>query len=46
MELSIQERLKDLHVERGLTLEQFAEQTRSSGSLSPPILTRTSFAAM
>ena len=27
MELSIQERLKDLRVERGLTLEQLAEQT-------------------
>ena len=26
MELSIQERLKNLPVERGLTLEQFAEQ--------------------
>ncbi len=26
MELSIQERLKDLRVERGLTLEQLAEQ--------------------
>ena len=28
MELSIQERLKDLRVERGLTLEQLAEQTQ------------------
>ncbi len=27
MELSIQERLKDLRVERGLTLEQLEEQT-------------------
>ena len=27
MELSIQERLRDLRVERGLTLEQLAEQT-------------------
>ena len=27
MELSIQERLKDLRVERGLTLEQLAEKT-------------------
>lgn len=27
MTLTIQERLKDLRVERGLTLEQFAEQT-------------------
>lgn len=27
MELSIQERLKDLRVERGLTLEQLAEET-------------------
>ena len=32
MELSIQERLKDLRVERGLTLEQLAEQTRLSKS--------------
>ena len=30
MELSIQERLKDLRVERGLTLEQLAEQTHLS----------------
>ena len=30
MELSIQERLKDLHVERGLTLEQLAEETHLS----------------
>ena len=29
MELSIQERLKDLRVERGLTLEQLAEKTPS-----------------
>ena len=29
MELSIQERLKDLRVERGLTLEQLAEETRA-----------------
>ena len=29
MELSIQERLKDLRVERGLTLEQLAEETLS-----------------
>ena len=29
MELSIQERLKDLRVERGLTLEQLAEETHS-----------------
>ncbi len=29
MELSIQERLKDLRVERGLTLEQLAEETNS-----------------
>ena len=28
MELSIQERLKDLRVERGLTLEQLAEKTQ------------------
>lgn len=26
MELSIEERLKDLYAERGLTVEQFAEQ--------------------
>ncbi len=32
MELSIQERLKDLRVERGLTLEQLAEQTLLSKS--------------
>ena len=31
-ELSIQERLKDLRVERGLTLEQLAEQTHLSKS--------------
>ena len=32
MELSIQERLKNLRVERGLTLEQLAEQTHLSKS--------------
>ena len=32
MELSIQERLKDVRVERGLTLEQLAEQTHLSKS--------------
>ena len=32
MKLSIQERLKDLRVERGLTLEQLAEQTHLSKS--------------
>ena len=32
MALSIQERLKDLRVERGLTLEQLAEQTHLSKS--------------
>lgn len=32
MELSIQERLKDLRVERGLTLEQLAKQTYLSKS--------------
>ncbi len=32
MELSIQERLKDLRVKRGLTLEQLAEQTHLSKS--------------
>ena len=32
MSLSIQERLKDLRVERGLTLEQLAEQTGLSKS--------------
>lgn len=32
MELSIQERLKDLRVERGLTLEQLGEQTHLSKS--------------
>lgn len=32
MELSIQERLKDLRVERGLTLEQLAEEINLSKS--------------
>ena len=32
MQLSIQERLKDLRVERGLTLEQLAEETHLSKS--------------
>ena len=32
MALTIQERLKDLRVERGLTLEQLAEQTHLSKS--------------
>ena len=32
MSLTIQERLKDLRVERGLTLEQLAEQTHLSKS--------------
>ena len=32
MELSIQERLKDLRVEHGLTLEQLAEETKLSKS--------------
>lgn len=32
MMLTIQERLKDLRVERGLTLEQLAEQTGLSRS--------------
>ena len=32
MELSVPERLKDLRVERGLTLEQLAEQTHLSKS--------------
>ena len=32
MELSIQERLKDLRAERGLTLEQLAEQPHLSKS--------------
>ena len=32
MALTIQERLKDLRVERGLTLEQLAEQTHPSKS--------------
>ena len=32
MELSIQERLKDLRVERGLMLEQLAEKTHLSKS--------------
>ena len=33
MELSIQERLKDLRVERGLTLEQLAEKPISPSPL-------------
>ncbi len=33
MELSIQERLKDLRVERGLTLEQLAEKLISPNLL-------------
>ena len=33
MELSIQERLKDLRVERGLTLEQLEEQLNASRKL-------------
>nr|WP_305383283.1 helix-turn-helix transcriptional regulator [uncultured Bacteroides sp.] len=33
MSLSIQERLKDLRVERGLTLEQLAERTHHSKSV-------------
>ena len=32
VKLTIQERLKDLRVERGLTLEQLAEQTELSKS--------------
>ena len=38
MALTIQERLKDLRVERGLTLEQLAEQTQLSKLF--PIFTR------
>ena len=34
MELSIQERLKDLRVERGLTLEQLAEEINALGNTS------------
>ena len=34
MALTIQERLKDLRVERGLTLEQLAEQTHQIGRAS------------
>ena len=33
MALTIQERLKDLRVERGLTLEQLAEQTMKRTSI-------------
>lgn len=36
MELSIQERLKDLRVERGLTLEQLEEQANLSYKASIP----------
>ena len=45
MELSIQERLKDLRVERGLTLEQLAEQTHLSSlrwAVMRGIISRTS----
>ncbi len=42
MELSIQERLKDLRVERGLTLEQLAEQTHLSKSAWAVMKRRTS----
>ena len=41
MELSTQERLKDLRVERGLTLEQLAEKihlSKSALSISPSLL--------
>ncbi len=41
MELSIQERLKDLRVERGLTLEQLAEQTHLSKSALAAMKRRT-----
>ena len=45
MELSIQERLKDLRVERGLTLEQLAEQTHPPSlrwAVMKEIISRTS----
>jgi len=37
MALTIQERLKDLRVERGLTLEQLAEQTPPSPDSGPNV---------
>ena len=37
MSLSIQERLKDLRVERGLTLGQLAEQTRAFQVCAGPV---------
>ena len=42
MELSIQERLKDLLVERGLILEQLAEQTHLSKSTLGAMKRKTS----
>ena len=42
MELSIQERLKDLRVERGLTLEQLEEQVNLSKSALGSYEARTS----
>ena len=42
MELSIQERLKDLRVERGLTLEQLEEQVNLSKSALGIMKQRTS----
>ena len=42
MELSIQERLKDLRVERGLTLEQLEEQVNLSKSRWAVMKQRTS----
>ena len=42
MELSIQERLKDLRVERGLTLEQLEEQVNLSKSHWAAMKQRTS----
>ena len=41
MALTIQERLKDLRVERGLTLEQFARNRRTSPSLRWAAMKRT-----
>lgn len=42
MELSIQERLKDLHVERDLTLEQLIKQTYLSKSTLGAMKRKTS----
>ncbi len=45
MALTIQERLKDLRVEHGLTLEQLAEQTISKTSATMLLSSWRSFTA-